>query len=66
MASMRRMEPRWSRDVVDDSFDLGLVMRFTDEQALADYLVNPIHVAAVEELLLPNAANVVIYDVRAR
>ncbi|MGE3175254.1 MAG: Dabb family protein [Planctomycetota bacterium] len=54
------------RDVVDDSFDLGLVMRFRDAAALHAYETHPVHEAALRDLLLPNAARVQVYDVLGR
>ena len=54
------------RDVVDDSFSVALVMRFRDAAALRDYEAHPVHVLAVQELLVPNAAKFLIYDVLAR
>lgn len=53
-------------DVVDDSFDLAFVMRFRDGQALADYATHPVHVRAVEEVLLPVTARFLVYDVVVR
>ena len=54
------------RDVVDDSFDLGLVMHFVDAAALAAYEVHPVHTAAVRDVLAPAAAKLVVYDVALR
>lgn len=53
-------------DAVDDTFTVGLVMRFRDVAALRAYEANPVHVQAVQELLVPSAAKFVIYDVLAR
>lgn len=55
-----------TRPVVDSSFDLALVMRFANEQALREYDQHPIHKKAVQELLAPLAAKFVIYDFRVR
>lgn len=52
------------RAIVDDSFDVGLVIRLRDERALADYLVHPRHEQAARDLLLPLAEKVVVYDFR--
>ena len=54
------------RDVVDDSFDLALVMRFDSAEALRNYETHPVHVDAVNTVLAPNAARIVVYDVSAR
>jgi hypothetical protein len=52
-----------SRDVVDDSFDLGLVIRFKDKAALDAYEKHPVHVKAAKEVLAPNASKLKVYDV---
>lgn len=54
------------RAIVDDSFDLGLVMRFTDRAALDAYEVHPLHQKAVAEVLGPNAKRVVVHDLLVR
>ena len=51
------------RPVVDDSFDIGLVMRFESKEALAAYEKHPIHVKAVKEALAPAARKLQLYDV---
>lgn len=50
------------RKVVDDSFDLGLVIRFRDQAALAAYETHPVHAKAVKEVLLPVTKKLVVYD----
>lgn len=52
--------------LADDSFDLGLVMRFADRQALDGYAVHPVHQQAVAEVLMPNSKRVVVYDVQVQ
>lgn len=54
------------RPVVDDSFDLGLVMRFESVEALAAYEKHPVHVKAVKEALAPAAKKLLVYDVVVR
>ncbi len=54
------------REVVDDSFDLGLVLRFKDKAALDAYEKHPVHVKAVKEVLAPNASKLKVYDVMVR
>jgi hypothetical protein len=50
------------RPIVDDSFDVGFVMRFESKAALAAYSVHPTHMKAKEKLLrLSN--RIVVYDV---
>ena len=51
------------RDMVDDSFDLGLVIRFKDKAALDAYEKHPVHVKAAKEVLGPNASKLKVYDV---
>ncbi len=51
------------RPVVDDSFDVGLVMRFESAAALAAYEKHPVHVKAVKEVLAPAAKKLLVYDV---
>jgi hypothetical protein len=55
-----------TRPVVDSSYDVALVIRFANEQALRDYDQHPIHRKAVQELLAPLAARFVIYDFRVK
>ena len=50
------------RAVVDDSFDVALVMTFADAAALAAYDVHPDHVRVVQELLPELVARIVVYD----
>jgi hypothetical protein len=54
------------RPVVDDTFDVGFVMRFVDREALAAYEVHPVHQAAVTNVLAPAAQRFVVYDVLVR
>lgn len=54
------------RPVVDDSFDIGLVMRFEDKAALAGYEKHPVHVKAVTEILKPLAGRILVYDCTVR
>lgn len=54
------------REVVDDSFDLALVMRFRDKASLDAYEKHPVHVKAVKEVLAPNASKLKVYDVAAK
>ena len=53
-----------TRPVVDDSFDVGLLITFEDEAALHGYDQHPTHVKAVREVLRPLAAKILIYDIR--
>ena len=51
------------RPVVDDSFDLALLMRFPDRRALTDFENHPAHLRAQRELLRPLARRVLVYDI---
>lgn len=51
------------RPVVDDSFDVGLVMRFADAAALARYEKHPVHTKAVQDILLPVSKKLQVYDI---
>ncbi len=55
-----------TRPAVDPSFDVGVVMTFTDEAALRAYDAHPHHKRAVEEVLKPLVGKLVIYDFAAR
>lgn len=50
------------RPIVDDSFDMGLVVRFENKAALDAYEKHPVHVKAVKEILKPLAGRIVVYD----
>lgn len=50
------------REIVDDSFDVGMVIRFRDAGALRAYLAHPVHETAVREVLGPLAERVVVHD----
>jgi hypothetical protein len=51
------------RPVVDDSFDIGLVMRFADAAAMGRYEKSAVHQKAVAEILKPRAKKLLVYDV---
>lgn len=51
------------REVVDDSFDVALVMRFDTPADLASYEKNPVHVKAVTDILKPLTAKIVVHDI---
>lgn len=50
------------RSAVDDSFDVGLYIVFSSEEALERYLAHPEHKAAQQSILRPLVEKVVIYD----
>jgi hypothetical protein len=51
------------RPVVDDSFDIGLTMRFDSAKSLQAYEKDPLHVKKVNEVLKPLAKKIVVYDI---
>ncbi len=51
------------RDVVDDSFDMALVMHFDSKEALDSYEKNPVHVKAVMDTLKPLTKKIVVHDI---
>lgn len=51
------------RPVVDDTFDLALVMNFADREDLGKYENHPDHKRAAKEVLRPLTRKVVIYDI---
>jgi hypothetical protein len=53
---------RSDRDIVDDSFDVGIVVVVKDENALQEYLDDPIHQKGKTEVLLPLIDKVLVYD----
>ena len=53
-----------TRPVVDSSFDVGVVITFRDEPAMAAYESSPTHARAVKEVLQPLTAKLKIYDVK--
>lgn len=50
------------RPIVDDSFDVALVVSCKTEQALADYLAHPKHTQAVEQIVKPLVGKILVYD----
>jgi hypothetical protein len=52
------------RPIVDDSFDVGIVMRFADATALDAYLEHPEHVRRVEQTLRPLCGQVRVHDIQ--
>lgn len=50
------------RAIVDDSFDVGIVVEVRNEDDLKKYLEHPIHQNAKNEVLLPLVDRVLVYD----
>jgi hypothetical protein len=55
-----------TRPVVDSSFDVGIVITFTDESALRAYDQHPTHKRAVETVLRPLVAKLLVYDIETK
>ena len=51
------------RPVVDDSFDIGLTMRFDSAQSLKSYEIDPRHVKKVTDVLKPLSKKILVYDI---
>ena len=52
------------RPIVDSSFDVALIISFSDAAALQAYLTHPVHVELVEETLRPLVDRIRVYDFR--
>ena len=50
------------RRIVDDSFDVGILIQVQNEEALKQYLDHPRHQKAKDEILLPLIEKVLVYD----
>ena len=50
------------RSIVDDSFDVGIIVEVRDEKGLQEYLDHPIHQKAKKDVLLPLIERVLVYD----
>ena len=50
------------RSIVDDSFDVGIIVEVRDEKGLQEYIDHPIHQKAKKEILLPLVERVLVYD----
>ena len=50
------------RPIVDDSFDVGILVTVSDVERLQEYLDHPIHQNAKRDVLLPLMEKVLVYD----
>jgi hypothetical protein len=50
------------RAIVDDSFDVGIVIRFASRADMQRYLDHPLHAAAVKEVIDPLTRKIIVYD----
>jgi hypothetical protein len=53
-----------NRDIVDDSFDVGIYFYFSDVAAMNLYLVHPLHQEIVEQDIKPLVERIVVHDFR--
>ena len=53
---------RSSRVIVDDTFDVSVIIKFASKDYLNDYLVHPIHVKIANEIIKPLANKITVYD----
>lgn len=51
------------RSIVDDSFDVGIVMRFASVADMQAYLVHPKHRQAVVEVIKPLTERILVFDI---
>jgi hypothetical protein len=51
-----------NRDIVDDSFDIGIYFYFNDVAAMKRYLVHPLHQTVVEQDIKPLVERIVVHD----
>ena len=50
------------REIVDDSFDVGILIVTKNQKDLQKYLDHPIHQQAKNEVLLPLVERILVYD----
>ena len=50
------------RPIVDSTYDVAFIMKFSDQAAMQKYIDHPTHQKAVQETLRPLARKVVVYD----
>lgn len=50
------------RPIVDNTYDIGIIMSFKDQKAMNRFLDNPIHQEASQKVLIPLTSKVIVYD----
>lgn len=50
------------RAIVDDSFDVGILIIVADKDSLRSYLEHPVHQRAKNDILVPLVDKIVVYD----
>ena len=53
---------RSARVIVDDTFDVSIIIKFASKDYLKDYLVHPIHIKIANEVIKPLANKITVYD----
>jgi hypothetical protein len=51
-----------ARDIVDDSYDVGILIVTKNENQLQKYLDHPIHQKAKKDVLVPLVEKILVYD----
>jgi len=52
------------RSIVDDSFDVGILVVVRDKESLSSYLEHPLHQKAKKDTLLPLVDKILVYDLK--
>lgn len=52
------------RPIVDDSFDVGIVMSFADVASMQSYLSHEEHVRRVKAVFAPSCRKIQVYDIQ--
>ena len=50
------------RPIVDSTYDVAMIFSFESRKAMVDYIVNPVHKKAVDEIIKPLVERIVVYD----
>jgi hypothetical protein len=50
------------RDIVEDSYDVGILIVTKNENELQNYLDHPIHQKAKKDVLVPLVDKILVYD----
>ena len=50
------------RKIVDDSFDVAILIRFASRADMQRYLDHPVHRAAVQKVIAPLTRKILVYD----
>jgi hypothetical protein len=50
------------RKIVNSSYDIGIIFQFKTKKAMKNYLNDPLHKKALQEVVVPLTSNVIVYD----